>query len=200
MITICLNGDAIKANGLTIDEVLLLIATQNKVDFESAEKKLIASGMITAERDTFFHQTGWRLTQKGIDTLNNVIIDSEKAPVASDKLEVLATTLKGIFPKGKKEGTNIYWTEGIPLIIRRLKLFFKKYGASYSDEQIIEAAKSYVASFNGDYRFMKVLKYFMFKEKKVSAGVEVESESELITYIENAGQEDLNREWLNEVR
>ena len=49
MITVCLNGDAIKVNGLTIDEVLLLIATQNKVDFESAEKKLIASGMIFAK-------------------------------------------------------------------------------------------------------------------------------------------------------
>ena len=46
---------------------------------------------------------------------------------------------------------------------------------------------------------MRLLKYFIFKEK-VGASGEIEGDSELVSYIENAGQENLNGEWLNEVR
>ena len=42
---------------------------------------------------------------------------------------------------------------------------------------------------------MRLLKYFIFKEK-VGANGEVEGDSELISYIENAGQEeDLRNDW-----
>ena len=79
-------------------------------------------------------------------------------------------------------------------------MFFKKYGADYTDEQIIQATKSYVESFNGDYRFMRVLKYFIFKEEKGADGM-VESTSDLINRIDNAGQEDTeNNNWMNAVR
>ena len=45
------------------------------------------------------------------------------------------------------------------------------------------------------YTYMKLLKYFIFKEKVGAAG-EVEGESELINYIENADQEDgLSNTW-----
>ena len=200
MITISLNGEAIKQNGLTIGEVLVLIATQNKVDLEESKQKLILNGMLTAERNDLFQAIGWKATSKGADTLNNVIIDSDKSiTTTADKLESLAAELKKVFPAGKKEGTNLYWADGISLIIRRLKIFFKKYGTTYTDEQILQAAKEYVASFNGDYRFMKLLKYFIFKEK-MGANREIEPESELMTYIENAGQEDLNSGWLTEIR
>ena len=199
MITISLNGDAIKQNNLTLGEILYLLAVQNKVDLEESKQKLILKGMITAERNSLFQEIGWKATLKGGDALNNVIIDSDKSITSSDKLEELATELKKIFPTGKKEGTNLYWADGVSLIVRRLKLFFKKYGTTYTNDQIIKAATEYVASFNGDYRFMKLLKYFIFKEK-VGVSKEVEPESELITYIENAGQEDLNNGWLMEVR
>jgi len=199
MVTISLNGDAIKQNGLTLGEVLMLITIQNKVDLEESKQKLILSGMITAERNDLFQAIGWRTTAKGGDALNNVIIDSDKTLNTTDKLEGLAAELKKVFPTGKKEGTNLYWADGVSLIVRRLKLFFKKYGTTYTDEQILTAAKEYVASFNGDYRFMKLLKYFIFKEK-VGANREIEPESELMTYIENAGQEDLNNGWLTEIR
>ena len=81
------------------------------------------------------------------------------------------------------------------MIVRRLKLFFKKYGNKFTDEQIIQAAEKYVQGFNGNYQYMRLLKYFIFKEK-VGANGEVEGDSELISYIENAGQEeDLRNDW-----
>lgn len=195
MTTVCLNKKAAQQNGITIDEALLMLVIHNKADLERAEKALIQKGLITAERNDLFQQVGWRLTNKGTEVLDSVIIDSDKEQEPQDRLNQLATKLKEIFPKGKKDGTNYYWAEGVALIVRRLKLFFKKYGNKFTDEQIVQAAEKYVQGFNGNYQYMRLLKYFIFKEK-VGANGEVEGDSELISYIENAGQEeDLKNDW-----
>lgn len=199
MTTICLNKKAAQQNGITIDEALLMLIICNKVNLEIAEKALIQKGFITAERDDLFQQTGWRLTSKGSQVLDSVIIDSDKQQESPDRLNLLATRLKEIFPKGKKEGTNYYWADGTALIVRRLKLFFKKYGDDFTDEQIIQATEKYVQGFNGNYQYMRLLKYFIFKEK-VGAGGEVEGDSELVSYIENADQtEDLKDDWTSSI-
>ena len=195
MTTICLNKKAAQQNGITIDEALLMLVIHNKANLERAEKTLIQKGLITAERNDLFQQVGWRLTNKGTEVLDSVIMDSDKEQEPQDRLIQLATRLKEIFPKGKKDGTNYYWTEGVALIVRRLKLFFRKYGNKFTDEQIIQAAEKYVRGFNGSYQYMRLLKYFIFKEK-VGANGEVEGDSELINYIENAGQEEnLRDDW-----
>ena len=199
MITICLNKQAAQQNGISIDEALLMLAICNKVNFEEAEKSLISKGYITAERNASFQTIGWRLTNKGNEVLDSVIIDSDKQQESQDRLTTLATKLKEIFPKGKKEGTNYYWAEGVALIIRRLKLFFKKYGNDYTDEQIIQATEKYVQGFNGNYQYMRLLKYFIFKEK-IGVGGEIEGDSELISYIENDGQTNTNTEWTGTIR
>ena len=200
MTTICLNKKAAQQNGITIDEALLMLVIHNKANLERAEKALIQKGLITAERNDLFQQVGWRLTNKGTEVLDSVIMDSDKEQEPQDRLIQLATRLKEIFPKGKKDGTNYYWTEGVALIVRRLKLFFRKYGNKFTDEQIIQAAEKYVQGFNGNYQYMRLLKYFIFKEK-VGANGEVEGDSELINYIENAGQEEnLRDDWATTLR
>lgn len=195
MTTVCLNKKAAQQNGITIDEALLMLVIHNKTNLERAEKALIQKGLITAERNDLFQQVGWRLTNKGTEVLDSVIMDSDKEQEPQDRLIQLATRLKEIFPKGKKDGTNYYWADGVALIVRRLKLFFKKYGNKFTDEQIVQAAEKYVQGFNGNYQYMRLLKYFIFKEK-VGANGEVEGDSELISYIENAGQEEnLRNDW-----
>lgn len=200
MTTVCLNKEAAQQNGITIDEALLMLVIHNKANLEGAERALIQKGLITAERNDLFQQVGWRLTNKGTEVLDSVIMDSDKEQEPQDRLIQLATKLKEIFPKGKKDGTNYYWADGVALIVRRLKLFFKKYGNKFTDEQIIQAAEKYVQGFNGNYQYMRLLKYFIFKEK-VGANGEVEGDSELISYIENAGQEeDLRNDWATTLR
>ena len=200
MTTICLNKKAAQQNGMTIDEALLMLVIHNKANLERAEEALIQKGLITAERNDLFQQIGWRLTNKGTEMLDSVIMDSDKEQEPQDRLIQLATRLKEIFPKGKKDGTNYYWAEGVALIVRRLKLFFKKYGNEFTDEQIVQAAEKYVQGFNGNYQYMRLLKYFIFKEK-VGANGEVEGDSELINYIENAGQEEnLRDDWATTLR
>lgn len=199
MSTICLNKEAALQNGLTIDEVLLLLAIWNKTDLDKAKNSLIQKGFITTERDASYQPVGWKLTRIGAEALDAAIIDSEKQQEPPDRFFNLASQLKDLFPKGKKPGTNYYWAEGVALIVRRLKIFFKKYGTEFTDDQIIEATRKYVQGFNGDYQYMRLLKYFIFKEK-VGVGGDVEGDSELISYIENAGQEDdLKQDWTSTI-
>lgn len=197
---ICLSKEGCQKNNISIGEVLLLLSIHNNVDLDLAQKELIKKGYITANMNDLFQQIGWRLTNKGAEIIDSVIIDSDKNQQPEDKLVQLATRLKEIFPKGKKDGTNYYWADGVALIVRRLKLFFKKYGDAYSDEQIIQATLKYVEGFNGDYTYMRLLKYFIFKEKIGAAG-EVEGDSELISYIENADQTDnLKNDWTSTLK
>ena len=197
---IILNKKAALDNGLILDEVLYMIIIHNKINLTKAETGLIQKGFITAERDSLFKPAGWRLTNKGTEILDNVILDSDKKQEPDDRLISLSTSLKNIFPKGKKLGTNYYWADGIALISRRLKLFFKKYGNTYSDEQIIKATEKYVQGFNGNYQYMRLLKYFILKEK-IGVGGDIEGDSELVSYIENEGQEEiLSNDWTSELK
>lgn len=140
------------------------------------------------------------LTQRWNDVLSSVLLDSEVSNVElrDIELEELAKELMAIFPKGKKEGTNVYWKGNLKDTKLRLKKFFKLYGDKFSKEQIINAAKRYVDSFNGNYSFMRVLKYFIWKDIKrvdVEGKGYIEETSELATLIENEGQENVNNDW-----
>jgi hypothetical protein len=213
--TIRLNKESAAKHGITLDEALYMIIIHNKINLELTKESLIQKGLLTADRNETFQQIGWRLTNRGTEVLDSTIIDSDKPKGREDDfLLEIAAKLKEIFPKGKKDGTNYYWAEGTALIVRRLKLFFKKYEEYIENEfkeessnlskeefnkfigdKIVYAASKYVNSFNGNYRYMKLLKYFILKEKVGAAG-EVEGESELMNYIENYGQEeDLRNDW-----
>lgn len=193
--TICLSKESCQRNNITLAEALLLLSISNNADLDTAQKELIKKGYITANRNDLFQQVGWRMTSKGASVIDSVIIDSDRNQKPEDNLTALAIKLKEVFPKGKKDGTNYYWTDGAALIVRRLKLFFKKYGDGYTNKQIVQAAEKYVQGFNGNYQYMKLLKYFIFKEK-VGANGEVEGESDLVSYIENVGQEEtLRNDW-----
>ena len=196
MSTLYINKDKIVQHKSSLEEILALLVFDLKIDLTHFKNNFIKEGFITAELDDNHCTTGnYRITNKAKELLSNVLIDSLPQTKPELSYEELAKKLKDIFPKGKKEGTNYYWSDGTTIIVRRLKLFFKKYGNTYSDEQIIKAAEKYVQGFNGNYQYMRLLKYFIFKEK-VSVSGEVEGDSELISYIENSGQEEiLKTDW-----
>ena len=189
-----IDSDACLNNGTCIGEVLLLYEYALKISPESMKQSLIDKGYITNAGDLFGRYTA---TNKAVKLLDNVLADSS---VDDDtKITELATKLKELYPKGKKEGTNQFWADGVSIIVKRLKIFYKKYGF-YDNDIIIKATENYIKSFNGDYRFMKTLKYFLWSEKVNKAG-EVEPTSDLLTYIENADEVDeLSNDWLNDLK
>ena len=105
--------------------------------------------------------------------------------------------MQELFPEGKKPGTKLMWRDSQAIIGKKLKAVVKKYGAKFTDEQALEATKKYVESFNGDYQFMQVLKYFISKRNQLTG----EETSQFLSYLENADQEDVNNDsWRDSVR
>jgi hypothetical protein len=114
--------------------------------------------------------------------------------ISSDKgdLVTLANTLRDLYPVGKKPGTNDYWKDSTKVISQRLAMFFKKYGDKYTNDEIVKATKNYVTSFNGNYQYMRLLKYFIYKRDR-EAGDET---SQLASYLDNANEDNLqNTDW-----
>lgn len=196
-----IESDAMCRHGTCIGEVLLLLEISNNVNHAQVLDNLVKKGYITAATgQRFVTQKTYALTDKAKALLENVNLDSMDAgkPKTRD-LESLAAKLKEIFPKGKKPGTAQYWADGTALIVKRLRVFFKKYGEEYTDEQILSAAEKYVKSFNGNYSYMRTLKYFIWAEKPNKAG-EVESTSDLLTFMENYNEDSQDRDWNIELR
>lgn len=195
---IIISSEGCRKNDMDVQDVLLLLKHSIPSNEEQSQNKLIERGLITAERDQSYQQVGWRVTKKGLELLESVFVESDKEDKSMEELLEIAEGLKSIFPQGRKEGTSNYWAESKLLIVKRLKSFFKRYGSEYTKEQILEAARKYVEGFNGRYQYMRTLKYFIFRDRN-NLG-EAEASSDLLTYIENAGQEqNLKEDWMSTI-
>ncbi len=143
------------------------------------------------------------------DTAEHVVegLMASSINVASeDRCTQLAEKLRELFPAGKKPGYAYTWRDSVSCISDRLKKFFMKYG-EYTDEQVIEATKAYVASFNGNYQYMQLLKYFIWKNKVTGEEVvrgrivgEVERQSQLAAWIEDTPEKNTIANWDVELR
>jgi hypothetical protein len=88
----------------------------------------------------------------------------------------------------------------------KLKKFFVSYG-DYPDEEILDATKRYVASFRGNYQYLKLLKYFISKneDEEDENGLRHKVEhSYLADYLENKESEkevvNTSSDWMMNVR
>lgn len=178
---------------MTVQEFLTLMLVIHRVNLNEAKKALISKGYVISAID-FDSGTDFERTKLGVDTYNNIILESSPQNMATEeRLKNLATKLKEIYPKGKKDGTW-YWADGVAVIARRLQIFFHKYDKKMelTDEQIIKATQKYVDEMIGK-PDMRLLKYFIFKEA-ISKGGDVEPTSDLLSYIENIDQVDESSE------
>ena len=104
------------------------------------------------------------LTDKGKSIVQKVNVDNYlNSKIEKDNIKDLASELQKLFPAGKKPGTNYYWRGFKQEIIKKLETISNKFDFEFTKEQAINATKRYVDSFNGDYRYMQLLKYFILK-------------------------------------
>lgn len=188
-----MTSETLRRNNLTPAEIITLLMIANNVDY------VVTLDVLHKKSYVNYHNGKYTLMEKGQQAIDTINFESA-VPIKERCNQVsLAKQLKSLFPKGKKPGTNQYWAEGEALIAKRLHKFYDKYG-KFDDDLILQATKKYIEGFNGDYRFMRTLKYFIWAEK-INAGGELESTSDLLTYIENAGEENtLNNTWDIEMR
>lgn len=194
-----IDSEVCESKGLTLEEFIVLYLNSKSIDINKTINSIIEKKV--AGKD-LFNPNAVVLSSNSRKLLEEIILDSDKTVAKNNKrLENLAEKLRELYPEGKKQGTQYYWRDSNSVIVKKLKALIKKYGDCFTDEQAINATRKYVASFNGNYQFMQLLKYFI--SKNVVKGGEIEESSQLLSYIENAGQEDKQQmtiDWETELR
>lgn len=194
---LAIDEDVCKKMGMTLPEVLAIVLIKTGADIGELFKELQQKQVLVTQ-NTLMGET-IMVTQRWDDIVSDILLSSDVSVPSENRIEKLTSELMQIFPQGRKDGTNTYWRGNIKDTKLRLKKFFKLYGTKYSDEQIINATRKYVESFNGNYAYMRVLKYFIWKDvrKQDSEGrFYIEEVSDLATLIENAENEEvLKDDW-----
>ena len=179
-------------HNLTITEVLCLLFLKscdgNYSDVISKlikEEKIIESNTLDSNNIDYLY-----LTPHWDDEVSSIILESDNSVPDKDRIENLVNKMRELFPKGMKIG-NSAWRGNVRELKLRMQKFFKMYG-DYSDEAILKATKAYVDSFNGNYTYMRILKYFILKSEikqhQNDLGEvisQVEDVSELANILEN---------------
>lgn len=196
---ITIDEDACKKVKLSLPEVLMITLVKTGVNIETLLKQMKEKQILVEEHTLL--GTNLLVTQRWSDLSDKALLSADKSVPDNKRLENLAKSLMEVFPAGKKEGTSQYWKGNLRDNTLRLAKFFKLYGDKYTDEQMIEAAKNYVSSHNGKYQYMRVLKYFIWKDtRKVNSEGEgyIEEVSDLAAFIENAKDEkNLKDNWMS---
>ena len=114
----------------------------------------------------------------------------------------LATKMRELWPHGEKEG-KWPWRDSAENIAKRLEFIWAKRfrGKEMDEEQCLSVARRYIAHFQNDMRYMKVLKYFIFKRKdngirNKDGSIRYEYESTFCDMLEGKKfQDEIQNEW-----
>ena len=192
------NDEICKKYNLSIEEALVLIGLKysSQEVFQKLNKERF---LLNLGSSIFEEETKYKLSRKANEALSCILAEStDVVAKRTTNIEELADKLREIYPNGKIFNTNYYYRCNRQDIINKLKTFFKMYGTKYTDEQIINATQKYVNSFNGNYAYLKLLKYFIWKDERLK-GESVQSL--LADFIENESAEDTtNTDWTVELK
>ena len=198
-----IDSEVCKQHGISIEAVLyLLTLVLEKPITQNTIKEVWNLGAVLAhETDSDGNITTVTLEKKGADLIGEILSDSAYTPVREDRYLALAEKLMALYPKGRKEGTAYMWRDSKSVIAKRLETLANKLkkttGQTFTDEQAVNATKRYVESFNGCYTYMQLLKYFISKRTVVDGSIE--EVSQLLSYIENEGEDTNPRDWVDRV-
>lgn len=182
--------------GIQLDEFLYLLTLYlNKPITPKTIKNVYHKGYIVVEEiDNAGNITKIRPDLHLFKTIGTMLdeaqVEANKKP--DDRYISLAERMISLYPTGKKPGTNYMWRDSKNIIAKRLKNLLLKYKVKATDDEIIEATRRYVESFNGDYRYMQLLKYFISKKTAIDGSIE--ESSQLMSYLENVDG-NTNQDW-----
>lgn len=183
---------------ITLEEYLILYISSKEINIDNIKESLIAKGF--ADKD-LFSKNNIVVSDKIKDIISTILIDSDKSVIDKEEEYIqLANELRNIYPTGRKSGTTYLWRGSTAEVAKKLKTLVVKYGYKLNKEEVINATKEYINSFNGDYRYMHLLKYFILKSVRDADG-NIEVKSELMSIIENKDQlKEYNENWTSTLR
>lgn len=189
-----IDTEILKREGIRLDEALYLLSVYKKrpINFNTVQKAKIENKILKFENP----RDPTKITPKGQSIIESILAKS-KIHVSSDNLErykALADKMREIYPKGLKPGTNYQWRDSTAIIADRLIKLVAKYSIEFTDEEAIDATKRYITSFNGNYKYMQILKYFISKQKPVE-GAPAEQNSQFLSFLQNKENIIENQDW-----
>lgn len=186
---------AVNKHKLTMAEWYMLMSIHCKCSARQTLESLRSKGYLGIQLQDNI-PIGYFITPEALNILADIRMDSSPAKQKNDeRITNLIPQLQAIYPEGKNLNGQ-YWRCNKTDLRRKLVLFLEKYG-DYTDEQIIAATQAYVDSFKGSMKYMRLLKYFIWKEE-IKDGSKV-LVSELADIIEN-GNQVTNDDWTTELR
>lgn len=189
-----IDTEILEREGIGLDEALYLLSVYKKkpINFNTVQKAKVENKILKFEnpRDPV------QITPKGQSYIESILAKS-KIHVSSDNLgryRALADKMREVYPKGLKPGTNYQWRDSTAIIADRLIKLVAKYNVEFTDEEAVDATKRYIASFNGNYRYMQILKYFISKQKPIE-GAPAEQNSQFLSFLQNEEGTTENQDW-----
>ena len=181
---------------LAFEEVLLALCFRSIKDIQKTVGNMV-------NREILVVKGGQHLvTQRWSDVLDEIIADSS-VEQDEERLKELAKKMREAYPEGRmidrrtNQPTSYYFRCNTSEVVKKLKTFFSRYG-DYSDEDILDAEKRYVASYRGNYQQagFRQLKYFIWKDnpRQGPDGSYVESISPLLDFLENKESGEVEEE------
>lgn len=189
-----IDTEILEREGIELDEALYLLSVYKKrpIDFNTVQKARVENKILKFENP----RDPAKITPKGQSYIESILAKS-KIHVSSDNLEryrTLADKMREVYPKGLKPGTNYQWRDSTAIIADRLMKLVAKYNIEFTDEEAVDATKRYIASFNGNYKYMQILKYFISKQKPVE-GAPAEQNSQFLSFLQNEEYTTENQDW-----
>lgn len=193
---------------MTLPEVLLALAIRAQGSNDIVENLINREILIRPNEKAPL--ITYLVTQHWSDVLDEIISDSSgKVEKSDEELLELAKKMRELYPQGKMKDrygrmTPYYYRCNNSEVVKKLKKFFTIFG-NVPDEDILDATKRYVASFQGNYTGMRLIKYFILKDdvKPSEDGTgHVEQISDLATFLENKESEEEgvnNDEWTSKM-
>lgn len=182
-----INEKACVKHKLTMDEVLVALMYRQVKDFDKTYENLLNREILVCKEGKVF------VTQRWSKEIDEILCDSTGNVTYSDAdLVKIAEKMQAVYPKGKMFDNVHCFQSNKKEIANKLKKFFVEYG-EYSEEEILDATKRYVASFMGNYRFMKALNNFVWKmdkEDDEEGNTHNVRHSSLADYLENKESEE----------
>ena len=187
-----------KKHHLSATDVLLCLGIRSSENISDTLKDLEEKEVLVYKDNQYF------VTQPWSDVLDEILCDSCGGADDEERLIELAKKMRECFPEGKMKGTAYYYRCNVREVVLKLKKFFAQYG-NYTDERIIDATKRFVAAYNGNYRYLPLIKYFISKNKTVideDGTSHIQEVSELASYLENKETETraTSDDWLMSAR
>ena len=170
---------------MTLQEVLLALAIRIGKHQDCIDN-MLAREILVNKDDT-------QITQHWSEVVDEILADSNGCIKSDEELKEFAKKMMEAYPHGamidRRTGrpTTYYFQCNNYEVRTKLKSFYNRYGP-YSDEEILDAEKRYVARWNGNYQQVgfRQLKYFIFKVDKETG----EITSPLLDFLENKESEE----------